>query len=164
MRTGALAYVVVVVLGLALLTITGIVLMSNQISDRKSEKSSLESQLSTAQAEADRTKSFADFAALQLSRNRPWPARREPVRLGARPSRAGDSDSARRLAHEPQRVGFAGCRHVERQLVVKLRLVRGLGEHYGAVAPDRRLRGRSRGGARFLAPLGDVDGVTRVSS
>src|SRR6476646_11551836 len=68
MRTGALAYVVVAVLGLALLAITGFVLMNNQISDRKAEKSSLESQLATAQAEADRTKSFADFAALQLSR------------------------------------------------------------------------------------------------
>ncbi len=144
MRTGALAYVVVAVLGLALLTITGIVLMSNQISDRKTEKSSLESQLSTAQAEADRTKSFADFAALQLSREQTVASlAAEPVRLGARPSRAGDSDSARRLAHEPQRVGLAGCGHVERQLVVKLRLVRGLGEHYGAVAPDRGLRGRS---------------------
>ena len=118
--------------------------MSNQISDRKAEKSSLESQLSTAQAEADRTKSFADFAALQLSR--------EQTVASLAQSRFDWERVLRELAiviphdvwlTQPQRVGLAGCGHVERQLVVKLRLVRGLGEHYWAVAPDRGLRGRS---------------------
>ncbi|TMK72979.1 MAG: hypothetical protein E6G48_06160 [Actinobacteria bacterium] len=68
MRTGSLAYVVVAVLGVALVAVTGIVLTNNQISDRTSEKSSLEAQVSAAQAEADRTRSFADFASLQRAR------------------------------------------------------------------------------------------------
>ena len=68
MRTGSLAYVVVAVLGVALVAVTGIVLINNQISDRTSEKSSLEAQVSAAQAEADRTRSFADFASLQQAR------------------------------------------------------------------------------------------------
>jgi Tfp pilus assembly protein PilN len=68
MRTGSLAYVVVAVLAVALLGVVGIVLTNNQISDRTSEKSSLQSQLSAAQAEATRTQSFADFASLRQAR------------------------------------------------------------------------------------------------
>ena len=45
MRTGALSYVIVAVLAVALLAVTGLVLTSNQVSDRKAEKSGLESQL-----------------------------------------------------------------------------------------------------------------------
>ena len=52
MRTGALSYVIVAVLAVALLGVTGVVLTSNQISDRKAEKSGLESQLAEAEAEA----------------------------------------------------------------------------------------------------------------
>src|SRR5438094_9875596 len=68
MRNGALAYVVVAMLGVALLAVTGIVLTNNQISERKSEKASLDSQLSAAQAAADRTRAYANFASLQQAR------------------------------------------------------------------------------------------------
>ncbi|HYY74228.1 MAG TPA: PilN domain-containing protein, partial [Solirubrobacterales bacterium] len=44
------------------------VLTSNQISDRKTERASLESQVAEAQAQAKRVQSFGDFAALQQAR------------------------------------------------------------------------------------------------
>ena len=68
MRTGALSYVIVAVLAVALLGVTGVVLTSNQISEREAEKSSLESQLAEAEAQAERVSSFADFASLQQAR------------------------------------------------------------------------------------------------
>src|SRR2546423_15412992 len=68
MRTGPVSYVVVAVLAVALLAAIGIVQMNNQISDREAQKASLESQLTAAQAEADRSRPYADFAALQLAR------------------------------------------------------------------------------------------------
>ena len=68
MRTGPLSYVVVAVLALALLAVTAIVLTSNQISDRKAEKESIDSQVAQAQAQANRLKPYADFATLQQSR------------------------------------------------------------------------------------------------
>ena len=53
-RTGPLAYVIVAVLAAALLAVTAVALTSNQISDRKAEKASLESQVAEATAQADR--------------------------------------------------------------------------------------------------------------
>ena len=68
MRTGALSYVIVAVLAVALLGITGVVLTNNQISDREAEKSGLESRLAEAEARAKRVSAFADFASLQQAR------------------------------------------------------------------------------------------------
>ncbi len=68
MRTGALSYVIVAVLAVALLGVTGVVLTNNQISDRESEKSGLASQLAEAQAQAERVGSFANFASLKQAR------------------------------------------------------------------------------------------------
>jgi Tfp pilus assembly protein PilN len=67
-RTGPTAYVVVGALALALLALTLVVLTNNKIADRKAEKTSLESQVAAAQEEADRLKSFADFASVQQAR------------------------------------------------------------------------------------------------
>jgi Tfp pilus assembly protein PilN len=68
MRTGPLSYVVVAVLAVALVAVTLTVLVNNQVSDRRAEKSGLESQITQAQAEADRYKAFADFASVQQAR------------------------------------------------------------------------------------------------
>lgn len=164
MRTGALAYVVVVVLGLALLTITGIVLMSNQISDRKSEKSSLESQLSTAQAEADRTKSFADFAALQLSR--------EQTVASLAESRFDWERVLRELAIViPHDVWLTSLNASVSQdaATSSASSSSSSGSSAGSesiTGPSLQIEGCAGGHeavARFLAALGDVDGVTRVS-
>jgi Tfp pilus assembly protein PilN len=68
MRTGPLAYVVVAVLAVGLIAVTLTVVASNQLSDRKSEKASLESQVAEAQAAATQVQSFADFASVQQTR------------------------------------------------------------------------------------------------
>jgi Tfp pilus assembly protein PilN len=68
MRTGALSYVIVGVLAVALFGVTAVVLTNNQISDRKAEKSGLEAQLAQAEAQAKRVSSFANFASLQQAR------------------------------------------------------------------------------------------------
>jgi Tfp pilus assembly protein PilN len=68
MRTGPLAYVVVAVLAIGLVAVTLTVVASNQVSDRKAEKASLESQVAEAQAEAQQVRSFADFASVQQTR------------------------------------------------------------------------------------------------
>ncbi len=164
MRTGALAYVVVAVLGLALLTITGIVLMSNQISDRKAEKSSLESQLSAAQAEADRTKSFADFAALQLSR--------EQTVASLAQSRFDWERVLRELAIViPHDVWLTSLNASVSQdaATSSASSSSSSGSSAGSesiTGPSLQIEGCAGGHeavARFLAALGDVDGVTRVS-
>lgn len=68
LRTGPLAYVLVAVLAVALLGVTLIVITTNQISDRKAQVSSLESQVAQTQAEAKKVQSFVDFASLQQAR------------------------------------------------------------------------------------------------
>ncbi len=164
MRTGALAYVVVAVLGLALLAITGIVLMNNQISDRKAEKSSLESQLSTAQAEADRTKSFADFAALQLSR--------EQTVASLAQSRFDWERVLRELAIViPHDVWLTSLNASVSQDAASASASSSSSSGSSAgsesiTGPSLQIEGCAGGHeavARFLAALGDVDGVTRVS-
>src|ERR671931_522179 len=67
-RTGPLPYVIVAVLAAALIAVTVTVLTSNQLSERKAEKASLESQVAEAQAQAKRVQSCADFATLQQAR------------------------------------------------------------------------------------------------
>ena len=67
-RVGSLSYVIVAVLAVALIAVTMVVLTNNKISDSKAEKASLANQVAQAQVEAQRYKSFSDFAALQLAR------------------------------------------------------------------------------------------------
>jgi len=164
MRTGALAYVVVAVLGLALLAITGFVLMNNQISDRKAEKSSLESQLATAQAGADRTKSFADFAALQLSR--------EQTVASLAQSRFDWERVLRELAIViPHDVWLTSLNASVSQDAASASASSSSSSGSSAgsesiTGPSLQIEGCAGGHeavARFLAALGDVDGVTRVS-
>jgi Tfp pilus assembly protein PilN len=164
MRTGALAYVVVALLGLALLAITGIVLMNNQISDRNAEKSSLESQLSAAQAEADRTKSFADFAALQLSR--------EQTVASLAQSRFDWERVLRELAIViPHDVWLTSLNASVSQDAASASASSSSSSGSSAgsesiTGPSLQIEGCAGGHeavARFLAALEDVDGVTRVS-
>ncbi len=68
LRSGPASYLIVAVLGVALLAVTLVVLTNNQITDRKTEVATLQSQVSAAQAQAKRLQSFADFAALQQAR------------------------------------------------------------------------------------------------
>jgi Tfp pilus assembly protein PilN len=68
MRTGAFAYVLVAGLALLLLGIVAVALTSKQISDRESEKQSLEQELDQATAHAQSLQAFADFRAAQETR------------------------------------------------------------------------------------------------
>jgi Tfp pilus assembly protein PilN len=68
LRTGLVAYIVVAVLAVALVGVTLVVMIGNQIADRKAEKASLEDQVAQVQAEAQKLNTFVDFAALQEAR------------------------------------------------------------------------------------------------
>jgi Tfp pilus assembly protein PilN len=68
LRTGPLAYILVGVLAVALLGVTLLVMTGNQVSDRKAQVESLQSQVAQTQAEAEKLQSFSDFASMQQAR------------------------------------------------------------------------------------------------
>jgi Tfp pilus assembly protein PilN len=68
LRTGPLVYVLVAGLALLLLGIVAVALTSKQVSDRNSEKASLEQQLTEETARANSLAPFAQFRAVQESR------------------------------------------------------------------------------------------------
>jgi Tfp pilus assembly protein PilN len=165
MRTGALSYVVVAVLAVALLGVTGVVLTNNQISDRKAEKHGLEAQVAEAEAEARRVSAFASFASLQQ-------AREQTVATLAQ-SRFDWERVLRELAIViPEDVWLT---HLTATVSPEVQLqdsgsssssgsgVSGLDSVQG---PSLQMEGCGDGHeavARFLAALRDIDGVTRVS-
>lgn len=67
-RTGPLAYVLVGGLALLLAAVTGVVLTSNQISDREVEVANLEAQEAAARQRAEALAPYAQFAALEQVR------------------------------------------------------------------------------------------------
>jgi Tfp pilus assembly protein PilN len=165
MRTGALSYVIVAVLAVALLGVTGVVLTNNQISDRKAEKSGLEGQLAEAEAQARRVSSFANFASLQQ-------AREQTVATLAQ-SRFDWERVLRELAivmpddvwlthltatvSPGVQIGDSGSSSSSSSGVSGLDSVQG---------PALQMDGCGDGHeavARFLAALRDIDGVTRVA-
>jgi Tfp pilus assembly protein PilN len=164
MRTGPLAYVVVATLGVALVAVTLLVLASNQISEREAEKASLESQVTQAEAEAERVASFAEFASLQE-------AREETVSSLAR-SRFDWERVLRELAIViPEDVWLTNLNAKVSPTVT----VEGMSSSSGSSAsgaatnvagPSLQIQGCAAGHeavARFIAALNDVGGVTRVS-
>jgi Tfp pilus assembly protein PilN len=164
MRTGSLAYVVVAVLGVALLAVVGIVLTNNQISDGKSQKSSLEAQVSTAQAEADRTSSFAEFASLRQTR--------EQTVASLAQSRFDWERVLRELAIViPHDVWLTGLNASVSPDAASASASTSASSTSSAgsesvTGPSLHIEGCAAGHeavARFLAALQDVDGVTRVS-
>jgi Tfp pilus assembly protein PilN len=165
MRTGALSYVIVAVLAVALLGVTGAVLTNNQVSDRKAEKSGLESELAEAQAQARRVSSYADFASLQQ-------AREQTVATLAQ-SRFDWERVLRELAIViPEDVWLTQLTATVSPAVQlsdsdssssSSSSVSGLDSVQG---PSLQMEGCGDGHeavARFLAALRDIDGVTRVS-
>jgi Tfp pilus assembly protein PilN len=164
MRTGSLAYVVVAVLAVALLAVVGVVLTNNQISDGMSQKSSLEAQVSTAQAEADRMSSFADFASLQQAR--------EQTVTGLAQSRFDWERVLRELAIViPHDVWLTGMNASVSPDAASTSAGSSASSTSSAgsesvTGPSLHIEGCAAGHeavARFLAALHDVDGVTRVS-
>jgi Tfp pilus assembly protein PilN len=165
MRTGALSYVIVAVLAVALLGVTGVVLTSNQVSDRKAEKSSLESQVAEAETQASRVSSFANFASLQQ-------AREQTVTTLAQ-SRFDWERVLRELAIViPEDVWLT---HLTATVSPEVQLddsgssssssssVSGMDSVQGPALQMEGCGGGHEAVARFLAALRDIDGVTRVS-
>jgi Tfp pilus assembly protein PilN len=167
MRTGALSYVIVAVLAVALLGVTGVVLTNNQISDRKAEKAGLEGQLAEAEAEAKRVSSFASFASLQQAREQTvatlaqsrfdWervlrelaiviPEDVWLTHLSATVSPEVQLDESGSSSSSSSSSSAAGLDSVQGPALQ----MEGCGDGHEAVA-------------RFLAALRDIDGVTRVS-
>ncbi|HSI81333.1 MAG TPA: hypothetical protein VK919_11865 [Solirubrobacterales bacterium] len=68
LRTGPLAYVLVVGLALALAAVTAVVLTGNQIAERKAEVATLEVREAEARARAENLNAFAQFASLAEAR------------------------------------------------------------------------------------------------
>jgi Tfp pilus assembly protein PilN len=68
MRAGATSYVVLAALGLGLVMMIAVALTSKQISDRESEKQSLESELTAATERAQSLSAFATFRDVQEKR------------------------------------------------------------------------------------------------
>jgi Tfp pilus assembly protein PilN len=165
MRTGPLAYVIVAVLGVALLGVTLTVLASNHVSDRKAEKASLQAELTQAQAEAHRLQSFTEFATLQQAREQTvtslaqsrfdWQRVLQELaiviphdvwltnlsaKVSASAQAAGSETSTSSSSSSPEASNVTG--------------------------PSLDIQGCASGHeavATFLASLHDVDGVTRVS-
>ena len=165
MRTGALSYVIVAVLAVALLGVTGAVLTNNQVSDREAEKSGLEAQLAEAQAQARRVSAFASFASLQQAR--------EQTVASLAQSRFDWERVLRELAIViPEDVWLT---QLTATVSPEVQLsdsgsssssssgVSGMDSVQG---PALQMQGCADGHeavARFLAALRDIDGVTRVS-
>jgi len=68
LRTGILGYVILAVLAVALAGVTLVVLAGNQISDRKAEVATLQTQVAQAQARAQQLSRYQQFASLQQAR------------------------------------------------------------------------------------------------
>jgi Tfp pilus assembly protein PilN len=164
-RTGSLAYVVVGVLAAALLGVTAVVLTNNQVSDRKAEKASLEQQVATAQAKADRLGSFARFASTEQAR--------EQTVASLAQSRFDWERVLRELAIViPQDVWLTNLTASVSATAASSGSTSSTGGSGDAGSaenvegPSLQIEGCAAGHeavARFLAALQDVDGVTRVS-
>jgi Tfp pilus assembly protein PilN len=68
-RTGALPYIVVAALALALVGVTYLTMTKNEINDRKAEVASLQAREAEATARADALRPYAEFAAMSQARD-----------------------------------------------------------------------------------------------
>lgn len=69
LRTGALPYIVVAALALALVGVTYLTMTKNEINDRKAEVASLQAREAEATARADALRPYAEFAAMSQARD-----------------------------------------------------------------------------------------------
>ncbi len=83
MRTGALSYVLIGGLGLALLAVIALAFTSKQVSDRKSEVAQLQQQEQQATAKAQSLQAFTDFRASRSRARPPSPAWRRAASTGS---------------------------------------------------------------------------------
>ena len=161
-RTGPLPYVIVAVLAAALIAVTVTVLTSNQLSERKAEKASLESQVAEAQAQAKRVQSFADFAALQQAR--------EQTVTSLAESRFDWERVLRELAivipDDVWLTSLRGSASADSESSSTSGSSSGSSAVSNLAGPSLQIAGCAAGHeavAGFLAALRGIDGVTRVS-
>jgi Tfp pilus assembly protein PilN len=161
LRTGALAYVIVAVLAVALAGVTAVVITGNKISDRKADVASLKSKVAVAKAEADRLSAYTDFAAMQQ-------ARQDTVTSLAT-SRFDWERVLRELAIViPDDVWMTSVTAAASSDPASSSTSSSTGSSATAeiTGPSLDIQGCAAGHeavAKFLASLREVDGVTRVS-
>ena len=156
LRSGPLAYIFLGALVAVLVAVTALVLVNNQISDRKSDVAQLKREDALAKARAERLAAYTQFqnAARTASRDGHKP-RRQPLRLGTGDARTLADPSFQRV------VGRASTRAPRRKRAVAAA---------AACGTPRRARRWNCSGcttgqedvARFVTALKDIDGVTRV--
>ena len=157
-RTGPLAYVVVGVLVVVLAAITGVTLLDNRVSDRKSEATALEATASAVQSRAQSLSGFASFQQIHDAR---------VATVGAL---ARSRFDWQRVLRELSRVT---PRHVWLTQLVgtvspEVQVQGGSSSELRADVPGPALEltgcGRSQHDvARLVAAMKDIDGVTRVT-
>jgi Tfp pilus assembly protein PilN len=163
MRTGPLAYVIVAALAVALVAVTLTVLTANKISDREAQKASLQSQLTQVQADAQRLQTFADFAALQQTREQTvstlaqsrfdWPRVLRELAIVIPNDVWITNMTAKASAEATASSSSASSTSAS-------------GAADSVQGPSLDIQGCAGGHdavARFLASLHDIDGVTRAS-
>jgi Tfp pilus assembly protein PilN len=157
MRTGNLAYVLVGGLAVLLLAVIATALTSKQISDKESEKQSLEQELVQATARADSLKAFADFRAVQETRAATVSSLAQSRFDWERVIR----ELALVLPADVQLVGLSGSVSAEAEAPES----EGVSLRDDIPGPALELTGCAPGQdavAGLLAALEDIDGVTRV--
>lgn len=161
LRTGALAYVVVAVLAVALAGVTAVVITGNKISDRKADVASLKSKVAVAKAEADRLSAYTDFAAMQQTR--------QDTVTSLATSRFDWERVLRELAIViPDDVWMTSVTAAASSDPASSSTSSSTGSSATAeiTGPSLDIQGCAAGHeavAKFLASLREVDGVTRVS-
>jgi Tfp pilus assembly protein PilN len=163
-RTGALAYVVIGVLAVAVAAVSAVVLTGNQISDRKTKVASLNAELGQVTAEAKRLQSYAAFAT------------NEQARVQSVRSLALSRFDWYRVLHElslviPRDVWLT---HLQGSVTPDAGVASGAGASTGGssadvtsqiLGPSLELDGCAAGHdavASFIGALKQIDGVTRV--
>lgn len=156
--TGTLSYLIIGLLLIVLAGVTALVLTNNQISDREADVAQLERARAEAQARAESLQSFADFRSMQQ-------ARTETVSSLAQ-SRFDWERVLRELARVlPEDVWLL---QLEGTVSPGVALDSGadVGMRDDVTGPALELVGctvSQEAVGRFVAALGDIDGVTRVA-
>lgn len=159
LRTGPVAYAITGVLALVLVGITAVVLTQNKISDRRSEISSLKSQVVEEKAKAKELTAYTDFASMQQAR--------EETVAGLVSSRFDWERVLNELAIViPDDVWMTNVSATASGGSATTTSSSSASNAQGVLGPSLEIQGCARGHqgvAKFLAALRDVDGVTRVS-
>lgn len=161
LRAGPLSYVIVAVLTVALLGVTLVVLTSNQISDRKAEKTRLQAEVTAAQARAKQLSAFAQFAALQQAR--------QATVTSLATSRFDWERVLRELAivipNDVWLTELTATASADSASTTSSSATSSAGTE-GILGPSLDIQGCGQGHdavASFLAAVPDIDGVTRVT-